>query len=90
VPVSVMPRYPWFFDQDGYPNKKGMAIITYVQWLGSWLQEYPYWQGEGPKELEADEPQGRSPAPAAQVSRTGQPGASGVRIAQGDEPGEAP
>jgi len=25
VPVSVMQRYPWFFDQDGYPNKKGMA-----------------------------------------------------------------
>lgn len=48
VPVSVMPEYRWFFDQEGYPNKRGMAIITYVQWLGSWLREYPYFAGEGP------------------------------------------
>jgi hypothetical protein len=25
-----------------------MAIITYVQWLGSWIDEYPYYLGEGP------------------------------------------
>lgn len=48
VPSSVMPSYRWFLDADGHPNKKGMAIITYVQWLGSWLKEYPYFQGEGP------------------------------------------
>lgn len=48
VPVSVMPTYPWFYDEKGYPNKRGMAIITYVQWLGSWHKEYPYWRGEGP------------------------------------------
>ncbi len=47
-PTSVMPEYTWFFDAEGYPNKKGMAIITYVQWLGSWLDEYPYYYGEGP------------------------------------------
>ena len=35
VPSSVMPRYTWFFDGE-VPNKKGMAVITYVQWLGSW------------------------------------------------------
>ena len=34
APTSVMPRYPWFFD-DKEPNKKGIAIITYMQWLGS-------------------------------------------------------
>ena len=34
-PASVMPRYPWFFDGEE-PNKRGIAIITYVQWLGSW------------------------------------------------------
>ncbi len=50
APVSVMPEYPWFYDDDGYPNKKGMAIITYVQWLGSWSPGYPYWQGGGPPE----------------------------------------
>lgn len=48
VPLSVMPDYPWFFDEDGYPNKRGMALITYVQWLGSWHKDYPYWRGEGP------------------------------------------
>ncbi len=48
VPTTVMPTYAWFFDEEGYPNKKGLAIITYVQWLGSWLEEYPYYHGEGP------------------------------------------
>jgi len=47
-PVSVMPRYLWFFDDQGYPNKKGMAVITYLQWMGSNVKEYPYFQGEGP------------------------------------------
>lgn len=79
VPASVMPEYKWFYDDDGYPNKDGMSIITYVQWLGSWRQEYPYWNGEGPPPQEApfgepkvaytDEPDGRiehQPAPAAE------------------------
>ena len=35
VPTSVMPRYTWFYDGD-VPNKRGIAVITYVQWLGSW------------------------------------------------------
>jgi len=35
--LSVMPSYPWFFEDDGKtPNKKGLSIIAYVQWLGSW------------------------------------------------------
>ena len=41
VPTSVMPAYRWFHDARGYPNKRGMAIITYVQSLGSWLECYP-------------------------------------------------
>lgn len=58
VPTSVMPEYPWFFDEEGYPNQRGMAIITYVQWLGSWLDEYPYYHGEGPppRAAEPEEP----------------------------------
>jgi cytochrome c oxidase cbb3-type subunit 2 len=49
TPESVMPRYPWFFDDNqpdgpGYPNRRGFAIITYVQWLGSWLDSYPDYQ----------------------------------------------
>lgn len=49
VPSSVMPEYPWFYDADGLPNRDGMSIIAYVQWLGSWIDEYPYYLGEGPK-----------------------------------------
>jgi hypothetical protein len=49
-----MPSYRWFFDEDGYPNKRGFAILTYVQWLGSWLDEYPYYCGEGPTPSEAE------------------------------------
>ncbi len=36
-PYSIMPNYPWLLEKDGKtPNKKGLAIITYIQWLGSW------------------------------------------------------
>ncbi len=38
-PYSVMPSYPWFFEEDGLtPNKRGLSIIAYVQWLGSWVE----------------------------------------------------
>jgi hypothetical protein len=44
-PESPMPEYPWLFDGDpSKPNKKGLALITYVQWLGSWLDSYPYYE----------------------------------------------
>lgn len=35
-PGSVMPSYRWFYDEKGRPNRKGLAITAYVQWLGSW------------------------------------------------------
>lgn len=35
-PGSVMPAYRWFFDESGRPNRKGLAMVAYVQWLGSW------------------------------------------------------
>ena len=42
---SPMPRYPWFFDgSPDRPNRRGLSIMTYVQWLGSWLPEYPYYE----------------------------------------------
>lgn len=42
---SPMPSYPWFFDGSAdKPNKRGLALITYVQWLGSWLDSYPYYE----------------------------------------------
>jgi len=43
-PRSVMPDYPWLFDGDpGQPNERGLALILYMQWLGSWLDSYPYY-----------------------------------------------
>jgi len=42
---SPMPSYPWFFDgAHDKPNKRGLALLTYIQWLGSWLDSYPYYE----------------------------------------------
>ncbi len=42
---SPMPGYPWFFDgAPDKPNRRGLAIMTYVQWLGSWHETYPYYE----------------------------------------------
>lgn len=42
---SPMPEYPWFFDgSPDKPNRRGIAVMTYIQWLGSWLEEYPYYE----------------------------------------------
>ena len=45
APDSPMPEYPWLFDgSPDKPNERGLALITYVQWLGSWLDSYPYYE----------------------------------------------
>jgi hypothetical protein len=50
-PDSPMPRYSWFFDgAPDKPNKRGLAIIIYVQWLGSWLESYPLYEDYVPIE----------------------------------------
>lgn len=42
---SPMPRYPWLFDGEaGKPNERGLALLTYIQWLGSWHETYPYYE----------------------------------------------
>jgi cbb3-type cytochrome c oxidase subunit II len=41
APYSVMPAYPWFFDADKRPTARALALVTYVQWLGSWVQQVP-------------------------------------------------
>jgi len=41
APYSVMPAYRWFFDDQGRPNRDGLAITAYVQWLGSWVEQIP-------------------------------------------------
>jgi cbb3-type cytochrome oxidase cytochrome c subunit len=35
VPGSVMPSYPYYFHENGAPNEKGFAMVTYLQWLGT-------------------------------------------------------
>jgi hypothetical protein len=40
-----MPDYPWLFA--GGPDKptiRALSLITYVQWLGSWLEQYPSYE----------------------------------------------
>jgi cbb3-type cytochrome oxidase cytochrome c subunit len=34
-PTSVMPQYTIYFDDKGVPNADGMALIAYIQWLGT-------------------------------------------------------
>jgi len=44
-PDSPMPDYPWLFDgAPDRPNKRGLALITYIQWLGSWHKTHPYYE----------------------------------------------
>lgn len=44
VSATVMPSFRWFFDAPDtpggvpQPNDRGLAIVTYVQWLGSWAE----------------------------------------------------
>lgn len=42
---SPMPKYPWLFDgSPDKPNERGLALLTYIQWLGSWHETYPYYE----------------------------------------------
>lgn len=42
---SPMPEYPWLFEgSPDKPNTRGLALMTYVQWLGSWLDSYPQYE----------------------------------------------
>jgi cytochrome c oxidase cbb3-type subunit 2 len=39
APYSVMPSYPWFFDAQRRPTERALALVAYLQWLGSWIPE---------------------------------------------------
>ncbi len=39
APYSVMPSYPWFFDASGGRRSAALALVSYLQWLGSWIPE---------------------------------------------------
>jgi cytochrome c oxidase cbb3-type subunit 2 len=66
---SPMPEYPWFFDgAPDKPNKRGLAIMAYVQWLGSWLESFPYYEMYQPVEgmdLREALPTTNPPSPAS-------------------------
>lgn len=54
---SPMPEYPWLFDgAPERPNERGLALILYVQWLGSWLESYPYYEQYVPSPPATREP----------------------------------
>lgn len=36
-PWSVMPAYTWFFDEGKRPGERALAVVAYLQWLGSWV-----------------------------------------------------
>jgi cytochrome c oxidase cbb3-type subunit 2 len=38
APYSVMPSYPWFFDPERRPTRRALALVAYLQWLGSWIE----------------------------------------------------
>lgn len=39
APYSVMPSYPWFFTDKRRPTRRALALVAYLQWLGSWIPE---------------------------------------------------
>jgi hypothetical protein len=38
APYSVMPGYPWMFDGARRPTDRALAVVAYLQWLGSWVK----------------------------------------------------
>lgn len=45
VEGSPMPDYPWLFNgSPDRPRADGLSLILYIQWLGSWLESYPYYE----------------------------------------------
>jgi cytochrome c oxidase cbb3-type subunit II len=41
APYSVMPAYPWFFDENRRPTERALGLVAYLQWLGSWVPQVP-------------------------------------------------
>ena len=67
---SPMPAYPWYFEgSPEKPNKRGLSLILYVQWLGSWLESYPYYEDYKASPLRS--PDARQPIPAVAVTSEG-------------------
>jgi cbb3-type cytochrome c oxidase subunit II len=78
TPGSIMPSYTWFFDKDGHLNKKGLSVITYVQWLGSWTKPSKY-------DLETSKPEAAKievSQPEAAKTEVSQPEADKIEASQ--------
>jgi cbb3-type cytochrome c oxidase subunit II len=39
VPMSIMPGYTWYFNADKTPKPEAVALVAYLQWLGSWQED---------------------------------------------------
>lgn len=48
VPYSVMPGYPWMFDESRRPTDRALAVVAYLQWLGSWVKDGVIMEPGGP------------------------------------------
>lgn len=52
---SPMPDYAWLFDgAPDKPTKRGLAVLAYLQWLGSWLESAPNYEDYKPLVLADD------------------------------------
>lgn len=74
---SPMPAYPWYFDgSPDKPNKKGLSLILYLQWLGSWLESYPYYEDYKASPLRSAESRSAAAPAAAATSAPAEGGKS--------------
>lgn len=46
-PGSLMPSYTWLFDKAGQPNEEAMALVAYIQKLGTNIK----WREEGVEQM---------------------------------------
>lgn len=70
---SPMPAYKWYFEgAPDKPNKKGLSLILYLQWLGSWLESYPYYEDYKPSPLMLPEAKAAAAATPASAAPEGE------------------
>jgi len=62
-PGSLMPSYTWLFDRAGQPTDEAIALVAYIQKLGTNYR----WREEGVEQARALQAK-RAPAPPAQQS----------------------
>jgi cbb3-type cytochrome c oxidase subunit II len=58
APYSVMPSYPWMFDAERRPTERALAVVTYLQWLGSWVRDGVVIEPGSPEQIAGAEAKG--------------------------------